>query len=108
MVRGLILSIEKTGVRITVLSIVGDWAQVICPAVRPNPKSGWLGSSIQNSHPDEISLDTPLGQILHRHDWAKDMPGDINPTDLCMLVDSGFILFLMLPEWQYNDGQIIL
>ena len=36
------------------------------------------------------------------------MPSDINPTDLCMLVDSGFHSVPDAAEWQYNDGQIIL
>ena len=61
--RGINLSIEKTGVRLKCYqSLVIGLGH--CSGCAPQSKSGWLGSSIRIVHPDEISLDTPLGQIL--------------------------------------------
>ncbi|MEC8379384.1 MAG: hypothetical protein VXZ96_03645 [Myxococcota bacterium] len=109
---GFILSIKRKGVRIEVLSIVEDWAHVICSGCAPptQNQAGWVPAS-KIQHPDEIGRDTPLGLILqYRRDWAKaeDIPDGIEPIDLCMLVDAGFETDSEFVEWQYNDGQIIL
>ena len=109
---GVILNVERMGVRIEVLSVVDDWAQIICSGCAPpaQNQAGWVpASAIQ--HPDEIDTSSPLGRILsYRRDWAKGEAHseEINNIDLCMLVDAGFEIQDALAQWHYREGQISL
>jgi len=106
-----ILDIANRGVRVDVLSISGQYAQIQCSGCnKPNKNhAGWVAlTSIASAW--DIPPDTALLAMTSlRQKWIKgqDLPEVFeNKRDLCMLVDAGFTLEEGKAAWTENGGRL--